>query len=216
MTQCVRQRSIVASEMTTLDPGEMSPAQCYRLLTGCVVPRPVAWVTSLSADGRLNLAPFSAFTMVANQPPMVGINIGLRDGEPKDTARNIRETGEYVVNIAGWEHHEAVHASGAGHAPEVDEAELLGLTTLPSEVVSVPRLEDAKVSMECRFSQRVEFGRGGAGFTVGEVVRFHIASDAMADGKIDTQALDPVARVAGPTYVRIGEVVRLTSIVAAQ
>lgn len=202
-------RSAMVSEMTVLDPKEMSPSQCYRLLTGCVVPRPVAWVTSLSTEGTLNLAPFSAFTMVSNQPPMVGINIGLRNGKLKDTARNILEIGEYVVNIAGWAQHEAVHASGADHEREVNEAELLGLTTLPSEVVRVPRLEQARLSMECRFSQRVEFGSGGAGFTVGEVVRFHIASDAMLEDKIDTQALDPVARVAGPTYVRIGEVNRL-------
>lgn len=202
----------MTSETTTIDPSGLSAAQCYTLLTGVVVPRPVAWVTSMSSSGALNLAPFSAFTMVSNEPPMVGINIGLRDGDLKDTARNIADRGEYVINIAGWDQHETVHASGLAHAPEVDEAELLGLATEPSEVVSVPRLANARVSLECRLSRVVEFGRAGAQFTVGEVVRFHVASEAIDGLKIDTVLLDPVARVAGPTYTRLGDVERLQGV----
>lgn len=199
----------MTSTKTAIDPAGLTAAQCYQLLTGVVVPRPVAWVTSASPEGVLNLAPFSAFTMVSNAPPMVGINIGLRDGEPKDTSRNIEARGEYVVNIAGWDHHAAVHESGLAFAPGVDEAEELGLVTVPSDVVSVPRLAEARVSLECRLSRVVEFGRAGARFTVGEVVRFHVASEAIDGYKIDTATLDPVARVAGPTYTRIGTVERL-------
>ncbi|GAA1942375.1 flavin reductase family protein [Nocardioides hwasunensis] len=204
--------SPVGPARTTIDPAGLSAAQCYQLLTGVVVPRPIAWVTSTGPDGALNLAPFSAFTMVSNMPPMVGINIGLRDGEPKDTSRNIEARGEYVVNIAGWEHHHAVHESGLPYPPGVDEAHELGLATTASDVVSVPRLVDARVSLECRLSQVVEFGRAGARFTVGEVVRFHVATDALDGFKIDTATLDPLARVAGPTYTRIGSVERLQGV----
>lgn len=196
-------------EMTAIDPSGMTAAQNYRLLTGCVVPRPIAWVTSLSGEGVANLAPFSAFTMVSNLPPMVGINIGRRDGEFKDTARNIAERGEYVVNIPGWEHHELVHRSGDVHEPDVDEAELLGLETVPSDIVSVPRLAEARISLECRLSRVVEFGRAGAQFTVGEIVRFHVMESAIDGLKVDTATIDPAFRLAGPTYARLGSTHRL-------
>lgn len=196
-------------DMTVIDPSGLSAQENYRLLTGCVVPRPIAWVTSVSRDGAANLAPFSAFTMVSNDPPMVGINIGRREGEFKDTARNIAERGEYVVNIPGWEHWRDVHESGEVHPPGVDEAEILGLGTEPSDVVSVPRLATARVSLECRLARVVEFGRAGAQFTVGEVVRFHVLSSALDGLKIDTAMIDPASRLAGPTYGRLGNVERL-------
>ncbi|GLU49925.1 flavin reductase family protein [Nocardiopsis ansamitocini] len=199
-------------EMTAIDPEGLSAQENYRLLTGCVVPRPIAWVTSVGRDGAANLAPFSAFTMVSNEPPMVGINIGRRSGAFKDTARNIAERGEYVVNIPGWEQWTDVHRSGDVHPPDVDEAELLGLETVPSDVVGVPRLAAARVSLECRLARVVEFGRAGAQFTVGEIVRFHVLSSALDGLKIDTTAIDPAARLAGPTYGRLGSVERFGSV----
>lgn len=189
-----------------IDAAALDANAAYRLLTGVVVPRPIAWITSVSEDGELNLAPFSAFTMVANRPPMVGINIGLRAGRRKDTARNIAQRGEYVVNIPSWEFRHAVHESGRPWDPAIDEADLLGLRTVPSDVVGPPRLADVPVSLECRLAKVVVFGREGAEFTVGEVVRFHVRSDLLADGKIDTVELDPAARLAGPTYGRLGDV----------
>ncbi|MBR8741625.1 flavin reductase family protein [Nocardiopsis sp. MG754419] len=194
---------------TTIDPSGLSAQENYRLLTGCVVPRPIAWVSSVGRDGAANLAPFSAFTMVSNDPPMVGINIGRREGGFKDTARNIAERGEYVVNIPGWEQWREVHESGEVHPPDVDEAEVLGLAMTPSEVVDVPRLASARVSLECRLARVVEFGRAGAQFTVGEVVRFHVLASALDGLKIDTTMIDPASRLAGPTYGRIGRVERL-------
>ncbi|MGW9350169.1 NADH-FMN oxidoreductase RutF, flavin reductase (DIM6/NTAB) family [Nocardiopsis flavescens] len=199
----------VPGEMTAIDPAGLSGPENYRLLTGCVVPRPIAWVTSVAGDGTANLAPFSAFTMVSNDPPMVGINIGRRDGGFKDTARNIAERGEYVVNIPGWELWRDVHRSGEVHPPEVDEAALLGLATVPADVVGVPRLAAARVSLECRLARVVEFGRAGAQFTVGEVVRFHVLSSALDGLKIDTAAIDPASRLAGPTYARLGGIERV-------
>lgn len=204
-----------STEHVAVDASDLDASAAYRLLTGVVVPRPIAWISSQSIDGVLNLAPFSAFTLVANDPPMVGVNIGLRAGELKDTSANIDAVGEYVVNIPSWEMHEAVHESSQVHPPEIDEADLLGVAMVPSDIVRVPRLRDAPVSMECRLAQVVSFGRAGARFTVGEVVRFHIRKDLLVDGKIDTVALDPAARIGGPTYARIGETSRLRPIATA-
>ncbi|MCH1881343.1 flavin reductase family protein [Agrococcus sp. ARC_14] len=204
-----------ADSHAVIDASELSASEAYRLLTGVIVPRPIAWITSRSADGVLNLAPFSAFTLVANDPPMVGVNIGLRAGTPKDTAANIEATGEYVIHIPSWSMQHAVHESSEVHPPHVDEAEHLGLATVPSDVVGVPRLRDAPIALECRLDRVVSFGRAGARFTVGEVLRFHIRADLLVDGKIDTVALDPVARIAGPTYARVGETERLRPIVMA-
>ncbi|MBK1783881.1 flavin reductase family protein [Prauserella cavernicola] len=200
------------SEHVAIDAATLDAGTAYRLLTGVVVPRPIAWITSMDASGGLNLAPFSAFTMVANDPPMVGVNIGLRAGERKDTARNIAHSGEYVVNIPSWGLRQQVHESGRAWEPDLDEAELLGLSTVPSDVVGPPRLACAPVSMECRLSKVVVFGRAGAEFTVGEVVRFHVRADLLTDGKIDTVELDPAARLAGPNYGRLGSVDALAPI----
>ncbi|WP_375002805.1 flavin reductase family protein [Aeromicrobium sp. CTD01-1L150] len=187
-----------------VEAADLDPAAAYRLLTGVVVPRPVAWITSRDAEGVLNLAPFSAFTMVSNDPPMVGVNIGRRAGRLKDTAANIETSGEFVVNIPDWTMHEQVHESSWPHPSTVDELAELGLRTVDSDVVKVPRLADVPASLECRFDRFVSFGRAGSRFTVGEVMRFHVAEELLVDGKIDTAELDPTARLAGPTYGRIG------------
>ncbi|QVJ02461.1 flavin reductase family protein [Nocardiopsis eucommiae] len=195
-------------DTTVIDPSGLTAQENYRLLTGCVVPRPIAWVTSVGRDGAANLAPFSAFTMVSNDPPMVGINIGRRGGGFKDTARNIAERGSTSSTSPDGSTGERSTSRG-GPSPGVDEAELLGLATEPSDVVSVPRLATARVSLECRLARVVEFGRAGAQFTVGEVVRFHVLSSALDGLKIDTAMIDPASRLAGPTYGRLGNVERL-------
>lgn len=146
---------------------------------------------------------------------MVGMNIGLRAGSPKDTSANIEATGEYVVNIPSWSMHDDVHESSIAHPSGVNEAELLGIETVPSDIVRVPRLSTVPVALECRLDQVVSFGRAGSRFTVGEVLRFHVRSDLLVDGKVDTRELDPAARVAGPTYARIGETTRLAPIAMA-
>src|SRR4051812_27857195 len=108
-----------------IDPAPLPAQDVYRLLTGIVVPRPIAWVTSRSTGGVVNLAPFSCFTFVSSKPAMVGINVALRDGELKDTAQNILETGEFVVNIANETMVEKIHLSAVAPPPHVSETDLL-------------------------------------------------------------------------------------------
>lgn len=192
---------------------DLDPQQAYKLLTGIIVPRPIAWVASLSPAGVLNIAPFSAFTFVSNKPPMVGINVGRKAGVMKDTGNNIHARGEYVVHIADEALLQPLHESAEEHPPEVSEVEVLGLDTIASDHVAVPRLAAPPVAMECRLHQSIAFGSTGSQFIVGEVLAFHIRDGLVRDHKIDTLALNPICRLGGPNYATLGKVVTLRAVV---
>ncbi len=192
-----------------LNASELPPDAAYKLLSGIVVPRPIAWITTLSETGVVNLAPFSCYTFVANQPPMIGVTMGRKAGRRKDSATNIMARGDYVVNIGDVTQVEQIHLSSAEHPPDVSEADLLGLATAPSTFIATPRLSDVPVSMECRLRQIVPFGDGGSEFVVGEVLCFHIRDGLLRGGKIDTHELNPVCRLGGPNYATLGELLTL-------
>jgi flavin reductase (DIM6/NTAB) family NADH-FMN oxidoreductase RutF len=198
--------------LETIAASSLDAVQAYKLLTGVIVPRPIAWVSSISAEGVANLAPFSYFTGVSNKPPMVGINIGQERAERKDTARNILQTEEFVVNIAQWSQLEVLHASAEHHPPHVSEIDLLGLTTEPSVHIKPPRIAGAPVQMECRLHQMIPFGTAGSEFYVGEVIAFHFHPDVidMAKLRVDSAALEPICRLGGPFYTGLGEMVKMT------
>jgi flavin reductase (DIM6/NTAB) family NADH-FMN oxidoreductase RutF len=200
------------SAAVEIDPGTLAAEASYRLLTGIVVPRPVAWVTTQSAAGVINLAPFSAFTFVAPKPPMLAISIGHKDGTYKDTARNILATEEFVIHIADRPLTEAVHLSSVEHPPEISEVDRLGLAVAPCTRLRVPRLRDVPIAMECRLRHCLEFGDTRSRLLVGEVVMFHCREGLVQDGKIDTQRLDPICRLAGPRYATLGEIVTMASV----
>jgi flavin reductase (DIM6/NTAB) family NADH-FMN oxidoreductase RutF len=184
----------------------------YKIVTGAVVPRPIAWVTTLNPGGGVNLAPFSAFTFVSSFPPMLGFNVGLRDGKPKDTRANIHAIGEYVVNLGDETMVEAIHNSSIDYPPDVSETEALGLATAPSVRVKPPRLAAAPISMECRFQQGLTFGKTGGEFMIGEVLLFHVRDDLISNGKIDTAKMRPVCRIGGPNYAGLGPIVTLAPV----
>lgn len=188
-------------------PSEMGAEACYRLLTGLVVPRPIAWVTSLSPSGVLNLAPFSAFTFVSPKPPMLAISVGHKAGRYKDTARNILATEDYVIHIASLNQLDALHDSAEEHPAEVSEVAVLGLPTLPCDLVAPARLADAPVAMECQLRHCIEFGETRSRLLVGEVVRIHLRDGLLQNGKVDTTELDPIARIGGPTYATLGSLI---------
>jgi flavin reductase (DIM6/NTAB) family NADH-FMN oxidoreductase RutF len=191
---------------------EIDPEQTYKLLTGVVVPRPIAWVLTRSQQGVLNVAPFSAFTFVSNAPPMVGINVGRKAGLRKDTGRNILDSGEYVVHIADSPLTQALHESATEHPADVSEVELLGLEVVASDFLSVPRLVAPPVAMECRLHRVIEFGDTGSEFMVGEVLAFHLRDGLLQDGKVQTRDLDPICRLGGPNYATLGEIVTLRTL----
>lgn len=188
-------------------PDPMPAADIYKLLTGIVVPRPIAWVTTVSPEGTVNLAPFSCFTFVSSKPPMIGINVGLRLGQRKDTAINIKASGDFTVNIADDSMIELIHRSAIAFGPDVSETEILGLQIVESERVKSPRLGIAPIALECRLHEIIEFGESGSEFTVGEVLMFHIAEGLCIENKIDTAKLRPVCRLGGPKYAKLGEII---------
>jgi flavin reductase (DIM6/NTAB) family NADH-FMN oxidoreductase RutF len=196
----------------TIDAASLDAEGCYKLLSGVVVPRPIAWITTQSAQGVVNLAPFSCYTYVCSKPPMVGINIGLRNGEIKDTHRNILENKEFVVNIGDETMIEPIHRSADEYPPEVSEVELLGLPLAPCTHVRTPRLAIVPAALECRLHSVQEFGDTRAQFVVGEVLAFHFRDGLHQNGRIDTRALRPLARVGGPTYARLGEFIDMAPV----
>jgi flavin reductase (DIM6/NTAB) family NADH-FMN oxidoreductase RutF len=178
------------------------------------VPRPIAWVTTRSSGGVINLAPFSCFTFVSSAPPMVGINVGIRNGGPKDTARNILEVGEFVVNIGDETMVEKIHLSAIAHPPDVSEAELLNLETAACDRISVPRLTQAPVNLECVLRHVTTYGEAGTRFIVGEVLMFHVRDGLCEDGKVDTAKLRPVCRIAGQNYASLGPIYSMRGVAA--
>ncbi len=197
-----------APVFTCVDRDALDTETAYRLLVGCVVPRPVAWITTVDAAGRVNAAPFSSYNYVATSPPMLAVNIALRagDGAVKDTARNILESGEFVVNVATEATMDLLHRSAWEYPPEVSEAEALGLPLLPSRHVRAPRIASSPVQMECRLDRAVTLGRGVNTLYIGEVVAFHL-SDAVYDGRrVDAAKMRPLARLGGPFYAGLGEI----------
>jgi len=194
------------SGFVTLKTEGMSTEEAYRLIVGCVTPRPVAWITTQDESGRVNAAPFSSYNYVAHSPPMLAVNIGSRKGELKDTARNIVETREFVVNVATEATLELMHASGADYPPEIGEPETLGIELAPSTVVRPPRIPATPIQMECRLEHVLPLGRGLNTLYIGEVVAFHL-SEAIFNGRhIDAVAMRPIARLGGPYYAGMGEI----------
>jgi flavin reductase (DIM6/NTAB) family NADH-FMN oxidoreductase RutF len=178
----------------------------YKLLVGIVVPRPIAWITTMSRSGIVNAAPFSCYTFVCNDPPMLAINIGRRDGDLKDTARNIVETGEFVVNIVTEGLIASMHATSTECAPDLSEVEALQLATHASRDIRPPRLSASPINLECRLDQVLELGRLRNSLILGEIVRFHISDDLYDKDKVDSVQLRPLARLAGRKYAMLGEV----------
>jgi flavin reductase (DIM6/NTAB) family NADH-FMN oxidoreductase RutF len=188
---------------------DLNADAAYKLLVGIVVPRPIAWITTVSETGLVNAAPFSCYTFVCNDPPMLAINLGRRDGELKDTARNIERSGEFVVNVVREDHVSPMHATSADCKPEESEVELLKLGVGPGAAVRAPRLTCSPVNLECRLEQILELGRLRNRLVLGRVLHFHVADEVYDDGKIDSERLRPIGRLAGLKYVRMGETVTM-------
>lgn len=149
--------------------------ETYNLLIGLVAPRPIALVTSMNEEGKLNAAPFSAYNYLCTDPPIIGMGVMDRPAEgfvPKDTARNIRRTGEFVVNVVTEDILQQMNICATDFPPEVDELEMAGLTTVPSQIVKVPRIEQAHAALECKEFTTMEIGRSR--IILGRVVSIYI------------------------------------------
>ncbi len=194
-----------------IDPEQSTPRDVYRVMIRAIVPRPIAWVSTRSPEGVNNLAPFSFFTGVTSDPPSIVFAPGRRasDGERKDTLRNVEATGEFVVNVVPRPLAEAMNVTATDFAPEVDEFVEAGLTPVPGEKVSAPRVGESPVQLECRVLQVVPVGPegpGGGALVVGRIVLIHVDDDVVVDGRIDARRLAPLARLGGMEYASLGEI----------
>src|SRR3954453_23616628 len=169
----------------TIIPPEAGPANAYKLMIGAIVPRPMALVSTASLAGIPNLAPFSFFTAVSANPPVVCFAPMVRgsDGQQKDTLRNVQATGEFVINIVSEEFVEQMNICSAEYPPDIDEWEKSGLTDIPSECVKPPRVAESSFHMECKLVDIVSVSKQplGGSLVLGEVLRFHVAEDVFED-----------------------------------
>jgi flavin reductase (DIM6/NTAB) family NADH-FMN oxidoreductase RutF len=197
--------------MKTFDPAQESMLNIYKLMIGAIVPRPIAFVSTVDRRGVLNLAPFSYFTAASADPPVVLFCPAVRGDDSehgisahKDTLRNIVNTREFVVNVVSEAIAEQMNATSAQVPADVDEFALVGLTPLASEAVKPPRVAESPIQMECRLRQIVEVSDkpGGGSVVLGEVLRFHVREDLVENYRIDADKLAAIGRMGGPTYVR--------------
>jgi len=179
-----------------------------------VAPRPIGWISSLAPDGSVNLAPYSFFNAFAERPHYVAFGSGeAKRGGPKDSLNNIEATGEFVLSLATWELREAMNATSANVAPGVDEFELAGLTKAPSRLVQPPMVAESPVAMECRHYLTVPLpGDDGSvdnHLVVGRVIGIHIDDRFIEDGRVNTAALRPIARLGYSEYAVVTEAFRM-------
>ena len=193
-----------------IDPSETSAKDNYKLLIGAVLPRPIAFVSTLSKSGIPNLAPFSFFTVITAKPPTLCFAPALKgkEAEKKDTLANIEETGEFVVNVVSEDIAVQMNETATDFPSDYDEFEHAGLTPEPSVKIKVPRVKESPVNMECKLHQILYIGDGSPGsgaLVIGEIVQYHIADELYTDGKIDTGLLKPLGRLAGMEYATLGK-----------
>jgi flavin reductase (DIM6/NTAB) family NADH-FMN oxidoreductase RutF len=200
-------------EMVSIDAKDLDILGAYKMLIGTVVPRPIAFVTTVSANGAINAAPYSSWNLVTSKPATVVFSVAVKpNGEKKDTLRNIELTKEFVINTVGEWMVEAINLCSEDLPYGESEIEKVGLTPIPSRFVSVPRIKESPVHMECRLHSTLDIGSGAPGsatLVVGEVVAFHIHKPAYQDGKIVVEEIKPVSRLGGLRYGLVGDIFEL-------
>lgn len=186
-----------------IDPADLTPRETYFLMTNLVVPRPIAWVSSLAPDGTRNLAPHSYFNIVSTNPPIVHFTQSGR----KDTLNNVEASGEFVVNLVSADLMEAMNVTSADFPPDQDEFTWAGLEATESTHVAPPRVAAAKAAMECRVRTILPMGNGNMVF--GDVLTVHVDEAIWAEGRIDVAALAPVGRLGGSGYAYVTDIFKL-------
>jgi flavin reductase (DIM6/NTAB) family NADH-FMN oxidoreductase RutF len=199
--------------MYSIDPNDLQERENYKFLIGSIIPRPIAFVTSVNGDGVVNGAPFSFFNVVSSNPPMISVSVQRKNGQMKDTSRNIAANGEFVVHVVSEEFVRAINETAANLPPDESEIERAGLTLVPSDIVKVPGVQEAKVRFECTLEQTLTLGGDengpGCDLLIGRVRKYHIEEDLYKEGYIDKDQLRAMSRLAGNDYATIGDVVTI-------
>ena len=198
--------------MIKIDPNKNTERENYKLLIGTIIPRPIAFVTTLNEEGLVNGAPFSYFSIVSSNPPMISLSIQRRNGEMKDTARNILRDKEFVVHGVDVENVKEINETAASLPSSESEISLTKLTLVESDLVKVPGIIESKVRMECRLEKAIPLGdedHVGADLIIGRILKYHIDESVYEDGRINPDKLEPMSRLAGINYARIGEIISM-------
>lgn len=174
----------------------------YRLMTSCIVPRPIAWVTTISEEGVFNAAPFSFFTGVSIEPPLVVFAVERRQGMKKDTVTNIEKTKQFVVNIVTEENAVQMNETSKDFQPNEDELLAAQLTPMKSIIVSPPSLKESPIQLECVLDQIIEIGSSPHSLVIGEVKAIRADDRLMSEGRIDMERLGAVGRMGGKWYIK--------------
>ena len=186
-----------------IDPKNLSRRDAHDLLVGAVVPRPIAWVSTVAENGAFNLAPFSFYAAMSCKPAVVGFGIGSkRNGQKKDTLRNIEATKEFVVCVVDETLAEEMNITATPYPPDVSEFKEAGLTPVKADLVKAPIVTESPIKLECRLLQILEFGEfpDTHSFIIGEVLRIHVRDDLYVDGEIQMSKLRAIARLGGELY----------------
>ncbi|QKG83267.1 flavin reductase family protein [Kroppenstedtia pulmonis] len=197
--------------MKSIDPQDLSERENYKFLIGGIIPRPIAFVTTLSEKGVLNGAPFSYFSIVTANPPMISVSVQRKNGSQKDTAVNAIHKQAFVVHIADETYIKALNETAASLPPDQSEVEATGLTPVKSQRIEVPGIQEAKIRMECLLEKAIPLGKDEAScdLLIGRVVHYHIAEELYDNGRINPSRLQPVSRLAGSYYARLGDMFSL-------
>jgi len=191
------------------EPNELDHAAVYKLLTGSIIPRPIAWVSTVSEEGINNLAPFSYFNAVGDDPPHVMFSTGISNHKQKDTLKNVLFTKQFVVNMVTEELTEQMNTTAQSVHADVDEFELAGVTPIPSQKIKAMRVKESPIQFECELVHHYfleDHKNGGACVLIGRIVMMHFDESVLLDNhKINIETYKPVARLAGSNYAKIGE-----------
>ncbi|MCF8320185.1 MAG: flavin reductase family protein [Flavobacterium sp.] len=192
------------------DPQELEQTAIYKLLTGTVIPRPIGWISTINEDGIHNLAPFSYFNAVGDDPPHVMFSTVHSNNLNKDTLNNVLATKQFVVNMVTEDLVEQMNLTSQPIAANESEFELAGLTPIASSLVKPPRVKECKITMECEMVHHYKLENsktGGATIVIGKIVLFHIDESVLLENyKINLETYKPIARLAGSNYSKLGEI----------
>lgn len=192
------------------DPSKISGSDTYKLLTGIIIPRPIGWISTVSSTGEYNLAPFSFFNAVGEDPPHVMFSTVRTGDKNKDTLNNVLATKQFVVNMVTEDLVEKMNTTAQAIPSDESEFDLAGLTPIPSVYVQAPRVKECLVTLECEMVHHYfleDHKNGGACIIIGKVLLFHVDEKVLLEGtKINMEIYKPVARLAGSNYSKLGEI----------